>query len=155
MSKVWVRLLAVLEIVGGVFGIAFVLSQVATGQNNRLSLVFAFIAFVVYILSLVAGITLLRNHRFGRIGSVIVQSVQLPKYSSQLFVFMFSFGFDAYLHFGVTNAMNVIMGIQFKFLAFNQLFVNVLDAPVRFGVSISSCIFLTMLLKHKLPTTGG
>jgi hypothetical protein len=155
MSKLWVRLLAVLEIVGGVFGIAFVLSQVAAGPNNRLTLVFALIAFVVYILSFVAGVALLRNHRFGRIGSIIIQSVQLPKYSSQLFVFMFSFGFDAYLYFGLTNAMNAITGFHFKFLAFNQLFVNVSDAPVIFGVSISASIFLTMLLRHKLPTTDG
>jgi hypothetical protein len=36
-----------------------------------------------------------------------------------------------------------------KFLAFNQPFVNVTDAPAGFGVSIPACVFLGMLLKFK------
>ena len=155
MSKVWTRPLAVFEIVGGIFGIAFVIWQLVAGQNSWLTLVFALIAFVVYALSFVAGIALLHNHRYGRIGSIIVQCIQLPKYSSELFVFMFSFGFDVYLYFGLINGTNVITGLNFKFLAFNQLFVNVANAPVIFGVSISSSLFLTMLLKNKTPVVSS
>jgi hypothetical protein len=151
MSKVWIRIIAVLEIVGGVFGVGFVLRQIFAGHNSRLTLAFASIAFAVYILSLVSGLALLRGHRFGRIGSIVVQSIQLPKYASQLLVFMFSFGFDAYLYFALNSTANVIMGFEFKFLAFNQLFVNMADAPVVFGVSIPASIFLAMLLKYKQP----
>jgi hypothetical protein len=149
MSKIWIRIIAVLEIVGGVFGIGFVVWQFVAGQNDRLTLVFLSIAFAVYILSLVAGVALLRDHRFGRVGSIVVQLIQLPKYSSQLLVFMFSFGFDAYFYFALTNTANAIMGFEFKFLAFNHLFVSVADAPVIFGVSIPASIFLAMLLKYK------
>lgn len=149
MSKIWIRIIAVLEIVGGVSGIGFVVWQFVAGQNDRLTLVFASMAFAVYTLSLIAGIALLLNHRFGRIGSIVVQLIQLPKYSSQLLVFMFSFGFDAYLYFALTNTANAIMGFEFKFLAFNQLLVNVTDARVIFGVSIPASIFLVMLLKYK------
>jgi len=147
MSKFWIRLIAILEIVGGIFGIAFVVLQLVARQTG---LLFASIALAVYILSLVAGVALLRNRPFGRIGSIIVQCIQLPKYVSPLFVFMFSFGFDAYLYFALTNTANAITGFEFKFLAFNQLFVNVADAPVIFGVSIPASIFLAMLLKHRL-----
>ena len=146
MSKFWILLIAILEIIGGIFGIAFVVLQIVAGQTG---LVFASVACAVYILSFAAGVALLRNRPFGRVGSIIVQSIQLPKYGSQLFVFMFSFGFDAYLYFALTNTANAIMGFEFKFLAFNQLFVNVADAPVIFGVSIPASIFLAMLLKYK------
>jgi hypothetical protein len=151
MSKFWIRLIAILEIVGGIFGIAFVVLQVVAEQTGRL---FASIALAVYILSFVAGIALLRNRPFGRIASIIVQCIQLPKYASQLFVFMFSFGFDAYLYFALTNT-NAITGFAFKFLAFNQLFVNVADAPVIFGVSIPATVFLAMLLRHKLQADSA
>ena len=151
MSNFWIRLIAILEIVGSIFGIAFVVLQVVAGQTG---LRFATIAFAVYILSFGAGVALLRNHPFGRIGSIIVQCIQLPKYASHLFVFMFSFGFDAYLYFALTNTANAITGIEFKVLAFNQLFVNVADATVIFGISIPASVFLAMLLKYK-PRIGA
>ena len=149
MSKFWIRLIAILEIVGGVFGISFSLWQIMAGQNSGVTLVLTATGSTVYLLSFVAGVALLRRHCFGRLGSIIVQCIQLPKYSSQLLVFMFSFGFDAYLYFALTNTANAIMGFEFKFLAFNQLFVNVADAPVLFGVSIPASIFLALLLKDK------
>jgi hypothetical protein len=115
------------------------------------SLVFVAIAFAVYVFSFISGIALLRNRPFGRFGSIIVQSIQLPKYASQLFVFMFSFGFDAYPYLALNRTSNMIIGFEFKFLAFNQLFVNVGDAPVLFGFSIPASIFLSLLLKYKTP----
>jgi hypothetical protein len=47
----------------------------------------------------------------------------------------------------LTNSAQVAFGLEFKFLAFNQLFVNVADAPVMFGISIPACVFLIMLLR--------
>jgi hypothetical protein len=161
MSRIWIRIIAVLEIVGGAFGILFIVLQFVAGENDRLALVLALVSLAVYLLSFVAGVALWRGHRFGRVGSIAVQAIQLPKYGSQLFFFMFSFGFDAYPYFALTNTANTIVGFEFKLLAFNQLFVNVADAPVVFGVSIPACIFLSMLLKHQArvvatdePVTG-
>jgi len=103
------------------------------------------------LLSLIAGLALLRNRPLGRPASIIVQTIALPKIISSQVIFMFSFGFDLWIYFwqtaGVSNA-----GFQLKFLAFNQLFFNIPDAPVGFGISITSCIFLAVLLKHKRRT---
>jgi hypothetical protein len=125
-----------------------------TAPLERYNVLFAIIISLIYLLSLVAGITLALGRKFGRVASIIVQAIQLPKYSSQLLVFMFSFGFDGYICGMLTNNAQAAFGVEFKFLAFNQLFVNVADAPVVFGISIAASAFLVMLLcKPKLAAS--
>ncbi len=149
MPKLWIRLIAILEIIGGLSGVLFAVSQLLAARSGRQTLILSGIALAIYILSLVAGITLLLERPFGRIASIVTQAIQLPKYVSQLLIFMFSFGFDAYLYGMFTNNAQPIFGFEFKFLAFNQLFVNVADAPALFGVSIPACAFLVVLLKYR------
>ncbi len=79
MSKIWIRLIAILEIVGGVCGIAFVGWQFVTLPTHRHTLIFASIALVVYVFSFIAGIALWLERPFGRVASIIVQAIQLPK----------------------------------------------------------------------------
>src|SRR5438477_10591583 len=98
MPKFWIYLIAILEIAGGVCGIAFVLVQSVTAPLERYNVLFAIIICLIYLLSLVAGIALAVGREFGRVASIIVQAIQLPKYTSQLFIFTFSFGFDAYVY---------------------------------------------------------
>jgi hypothetical protein len=147
MSKFWTYLIALLEILGGLCGIAFVIWRSVTAPLERHNIPFAVMIALIYLLSLVAGICLVLGHRFGRVVSIIVQAIQLPKYSSQLLIFMFSFGFDAYIYGMLTTNAQAAFGLEFRFLAFNQLFVNVADAPVVFGISIPASAFLVMLLR--------
>jgi hypothetical protein len=153
MSKFWIRLIAILEIIGGVCGIVFQVLYLLAAPADRHPLMLAGITFAIYLLSLVAGITLLLELPFGRIASIVIQAIELPKYTSQLLIFMFSFGFDAYLYGMLTKNAQPIFGFEFKFLAFSQLFVNVGDTPVGFGISIPACAFLTMLLKYRPKQT--
>jgi hypothetical protein len=149
MSKIWIRIISVLEIVGGLSGIAFVVWELVALPVDRHRVAMGAIALAVYVFSFIAGVALWLGHPFGRLASIVVQAIQLPKYISQLGIFMFSFGFDAYVYGMLTNNAQPIFGFEFKFLAFNQLFLSVPDAPVGFGISISSCVFLGMLLKSK------
>jgi hypothetical protein len=137
---------------GGVFGTAFVAWQVFTIPINTLTLVLALITEAIYAFCLVAGIALWREHPFGRLASIVVQAIQLPKYFSQVLIFMFSFGFDAYVYGILTANGSPMFGLKFNFFAFNQLFINASEAPAGFGVSITACIFLTILLRVK-PTS--
>lgn len=149
MPKIWVRIIAILEVVGGIFGIVFVAKQTADNAIDSLNLVLALISVAIYVFSFIAGIALWREQPFGRIASIVVQAIQLPKYASQLLVFMFSFGFDTYVYGALANNASPILGFELKFLAFSQLSVNVADVPAGFGVSISAAIFLAMLFKYK------
>lgn len=148
MSKLWTYVIAILEMIGGIFGIAFIIWQsLSSPPLDLYNLLFAIIIFLVYALSLAAGIALALRRKIGRVGSIIVQAIQLPKYTSQLLIFMFSFGFDAYPYGMLTSSGHVAFGIDFKFPAYYQLFANVADAPVGFGFSIPACAFLVMLLR--------
>jgi hypothetical protein len=148
MSKTWVRIISVLEIVGGVVGIGFVIWALLATPFNAWTLIIAPIAISIYILSLVAGVALWRGNSFGRKASIVVQAIQLPKIISPLVIFMFSVGFDLWVQFLLTRGFSNL-GFEFRFLAFSQIFFNVQDAPFGLGVSITACIFLAMLLRHK------
>jgi hypothetical protein len=149
MSRIWIRIISILEIIGGLSGIAFVAWEIVATPTDRHSIVIGAIVFAVYVFSFIAGIALWLERPFGRVASIVVQAIQLPKYISQLIIFMFSFGIDAYVYGMLTNNGQPTFGIEFKFLAFNQFFVNVPDAPSGFGISISACVFLGVLLKFK------
>src|SRR5262249_43826494 len=113
---------------------------------NAMTLIFAPIPISIYFLSLVAGVALWRDNSFGRKASIVVQAIQLPKIVSPLIIFTFSFGFDLWVHILLTRGFSSL-GFEFKFLAFNQFFFNVQDAPFGLGVSIIACISLAMLLR--------
>lgn len=148
MSKTWVRIISVFEIVGGVVGIGFVIWALLATPFNASNLILAPIIISIYILSLVAGVALWRGKSFGRKASIVVQAIQLPKIVSPLVIFMFSFGFDLWVHIMFTRRFWG-RGIEFRVFAFHQLFFNVRDAPLGLGVSIIACIFLAVLLRHK------
>jgi len=138
----------VLEIVGGVAGIGLVIWVLLATPFNVLTLIIAPIPISIYILSLVAGVALWRDNSFGRKASIIVQAIQLPKIVSPLIIFTFSFGFDIWVHILLTREISKL-GFEFRPLADNEFFFNVPDAPFGLGVSITACIFLAMLLRHK------
>jgi hypothetical protein len=148
MSKTWVRIISVSEIVGGVAGAGLVIWMLLAAPFNALALIFAPLPFSINILSLVAGVALWRGSSFGRKASIVVQAIQLPKIVSPLIIFMFSFGFDLWVHILLTEGLSNL-GFEFRFLAFSQLFFNVPNAPFGLGVSITACIFLAMLLRYK------
>ena len=144
--KPWVRIIAVLEIVGGVFGLGLVVWQLLAAPSNVFLLLLAPIATGIYILSLVAGVGLWRGSTFGRKASIVVQSVQAPKVISPLVTFAFSFGLDFWIHQlwyeGMTN-----LGFNFRLLAFYQLSINV-PAPIGLGVSITALVSLVLLRRY-------
>jgi len=149
MSKIWIRIISILEIVGGLSGIAFVVWEIVATPIERHPVAIGAIALAVYVFSFIAGVALWLERPFGRFASIVVQAIQLPKYISQLIIFMFSFGFDVYVYGMLTTNAQPVFGFELKFPAFNQLLVNVPDAPVAFGISISSCVFLGVLLRFK------
>ena len=148
MSKTWVRIISVLEIVGGVDGIGLMIWVLLATPFNALTLIIAPIPISIYILSLVAGVALWRDNSFGRKASIVVQAIQLPKIVSPLIIFTFSFGFDIWVQILLTRESSKL-GFEFRLLADNEFVFNVPDAPLGLGVSITACIFLAMLLRHK------
>src|SRR5687768_5313351 len=145
--KTWMRIIAVLEIIGGVFGIGLVIWLLLATPFDLFMLLLLPIPVGIYILSFVAGVGLWRGNSFGRKASIIVQAIQLPKVVCPLFTFIFSFGFDLWIHYlwyeGLSN-----LGFNFRFLAFYQLSINIPGPPTGLGVSVTAWIFLVMLRRY-------
>jgi hypothetical protein len=148
MAHIWIRIIAVLEIVGGVFGIGLVAWGLFFTPFNPFLLVLVPIAIGIYIRSFVAGVALWRRSPFGRKASIIVQAIQLPKIVSPAVVFIFSFGLDLWVHQLWSGGLTTL-GFQLKLFAFNQLYINVPGAPIGLGVSITALVFLSMLIRYK------
>jgi hypothetical protein len=151
MIKTWMKIIAVLEIVGGVYGAGFSIWWLLSMPLHPLTPIIGLIAISIYALSFIAGAALWRGTSFGRKASIIVQAIQVPKIISPLVIFMFSFGFDLWVH--LLQAGNLVnLGFEIRLLAFNQFFINMEGAPVGIGVSVSACVFLTMLLNYDPQT---
>jgi hypothetical protein len=143
--KFWRRIIAALEMVGGVAGALLFIWRLTESPLSVGTLILAVIAFAVYILSAVAGIALWRGCPFGNTTSIIVQAIQVPKVLSPVFVWTFSLGFDAFLYVVQMNN-GIKYGIEFKVLAFHQLFLNFTSAPFGAGLSLTALTCLMVLV---------
>lgn len=151
--KIWIKIISVLQIIGGVCGI--VIGLVLTYLGRTSADIVAVVAFGINILSLVAGIALWRGRKSGRTTSIIVQAIQLLKIISPPVIFNFSFGLDIWVHFlffgGPTD-----VGLNYAILAHSALSFKNSVEPSGFGISIISCVFLPLLLSYKpMPTHSG
>jgi hypothetical protein len=148
MSKVPIRIIAGLQIIGGLFSMVFIVWALVTQIRNIFAFGIGIGEIFVDIFSVVAGIALWCGTSFGRKASMAVQAIQLPKIISPALIFMFSFGFDFWLH-----SSSSAFGFQTAFFGNNQVFigVGVQDVPVDLGVSVTAIIALVILKKYK-PT---
>jgi hypothetical protein len=141
MSKVPIKTIAILQIIGGVSSIVF---THWTQIPNVGSLTIGIIEFLIELFAIVAGIALWCETSFGRKASVAIQTIQLPKIMSAPIFFMFSFGLDVWVHASTSG----VVGIQFSIFN-NQLFLNVPNAPGALGISVTSIIALIILKKYQ------
>ena len=154
MKSIWIKTIAIFEIVGGVVGILFcIYSSVVSGFAFNVMIVIP-ISLGIFILSLVAGIFLWNGSEKGRKASMVVQVIQLPKIVSPAFIFMFSFGFDLFPHITLVKDFSNI-GVQFRILADGQLFVNSEGAPFLLGFSIPAIIALVKLSNYNANLQHG
>lgn len=148
MSRVWRRIIAGLEVGGGVFGVGIILWDIAGRLMDWFTFALAGVVFGIYLLSVVAGVLLWRNRRAGRVASIFIQLLQLFKLVSPPLTFSISIGFDFYIFFqAAANFSNV--GFDLKVLAFHQFFLGMEGAPVGLGFSIPAAFFLIILLFNK------
>jgi hypothetical protein len=149
MSKA-IKLISVLEIVGGVFGIGLIVWALASasGPYNLFSLLIVPLLLGIDALSLIAGVALWRGSSFGRKASLVVQTIQIPKLASPLLTFAFSFGLDLSVYYLLAGNFTKL-GFEFKVLAFNAFHINMPGAPMGLGVSLTACVFLALLFRYQ------
>src|SRR5262245_59111051 len=79
VGSAWRKTIAVLEIIGGVTGLGSVAVVASQRQPVWPEVGLGAALLGIFSLSLVAGILLWRDTRTGRLASMIVQLIQLPK----------------------------------------------------------------------------
>src|SRR5436309_3080870 len=98
MNFPWIKTIAVLEMVGGVVGVLFMV-YVAMSSEFAVPVIFVgSFSSAIFVLSMLAGSWLWQGQRRGRTASIVIQCIQLPKVISGPLIFMFSFGFDVFAH---------------------------------------------------------
>ena len=152
MSKVPIRIIALLQIIGGLFTMTFLAwtlasqtSALVTEMRGIISGAIMIGELCIDIFAVVSGVTLWRGTSFGRKASIAIQVIQLPKISFPSIIFMFSFGFDLWVY-----VSSSIVGFQTSFFGSNQIFLMVQNLPVSgFGISVTAIIALVILNKYK------
>ncbi len=146
--KVLIRVISVLQIVGGLYGLIASCSGALANASRGAIAISVIIVAAVNLISLAAGVELWRGRPFGRWASIGVQALQLPKIISPAITFMISFGLDFWVYYYLQGA-RLTLGFEYRLLGFNQFFVNTQGAPTGFGISLVSCIFLAALLRYR------
>src|SRR5688572_1301239 len=94
-----VRMIAILEMLGGVAGVGVVFWQILAAPDEDPSVTLAPVAAALYLFSFVAGLLLWGKKPFGRKASMAIQVLQVPKLMSPQIAFIFSVGCDFWVHY--------------------------------------------------------
>lgn len=149
VSRYWLRVVAVFEIVGGLSGLLSIAVEAVRAELWFGVTLSRLIPAALFLLSLVAGVQLWRNKRTGYWASIAVQIVQLPKLVTASFAFMMSFGFDVMV-LRVPSSGSAGYGLVFNAAVpeYHLWLPGGLGVDAGVGFSIISCVNLRVLLKR-------
>lgn len=144
------KLIAGLQVIGGVAGAVGVVHEVATNRHPFAGLVVAAAAATLFLFAVFAGVMLWRDTRTGRVASVVCQLVQLPKVVGVGGSFLISYALDVSA-IAIVNPLdpnrwgvNVnVWGLgYYSFVGGNGKGI---------GVSLTSLACLWFLLRRRVP----
>jgi hypothetical protein len=147
--KLLLRIIASLEILGGVVGIGLLMLQVMREPLNRYLFSINIVILSIYALSSISGISLWREQPYSYILSILTQLIQLPKIILPSIIFFFSFGIDIYIYYATSYQLSNL-GLDFKLGAAHQLSFGEANGTVALGLSIPALSFLLILLLAQL-----
>lgn len=142
------RVVAGLEFIGGCFGLVMLFFATRVGPTSANGFAVLALTVAIYLLALAAGILLWRGQKAGRVLSIGVQLIQLPKLLFSKFAFMMSFGFDVFPVVVLDKSANGI-SLSAKIGAFDLIRVGDVGMPWLVGISITSCLSLYALLSDE------
>jgi len=148
LTKYLLKLIAILEIVGSLFGFYILYSMfrsVSYDESTFLLYVLLFSALgAVTVLALVAGILLWKERRLGFALSVLVQALQIPIFTSAIFEIQLMFGVGIWPYAAMDGQFK--LGMDINFGAEEDLGWRP-EAPFSFGVNLVAVYFLYVLLR--------
>lgn len=144
MNKNVIRAIAIVEMIGGIVGVAtFFFLGIKVFSNILIASILSFF-IALYILSFLAGLWLWKFSRRGIILSVIMQLLQIPIISFSSLYYKFFSGLNVSLGFFQSK-----LSFYFNLGSSWELNIPNTDEPSGFGLNIVAIIFLICLLKFK------
>lgn len=147
MSPTVRKLIAVLEIVGGLAGALAVTIEVAGKPAAPGGLLRASGLTTLFLFTLFAGVMLWRDTRTGRVCSLLAQCFQLPKILAGDSAFLVSYGLDVSV---LAISVPGNWGVTFDIRVFT--YYQLVSGPARprgFGISLMACACISQLLARR------
>ncbi|MCD6581733.1 MAG: hypothetical protein J7K90_08015 [Desulfuromusa sp.] len=151
MNLLLLRLIAAVEIFGGVWGIVIMLYRMANVLDNLKFVIFLLLYLIPFTLSILAGVFLLKNKVAGLNLSLFVQLLQIPYFALTGLYYSFISG--------------ILLGIRISFLEgtthynFNFLFGGYCQIQTgltaefaAFGINIFAVVVFGFLLFYKMKS---
>lgn len=140
----WIRIIAGIEIFGGIYGAIFSIKNVFTAKEQMF---FYILASILFVISLYAGIYLWKKTRLGLNLSIALQVFQILQFSLGSFLYLFYSGF--YIALGKAGARFMLdFGVGSNFL-----FYFTKTPPELFRVNlvaVVAMIYLMVVRQNKL-----
>jgi len=142
--RLFIRLtVGLLQLAGGILGVSAIAADAfADRAIDPMAIVFV----VLYAMTILAGVALLRQHKLGKMLSILVQAAQLPRIAAAGCTYHFAAGLGAWVMVGVNGVgFTHLLGSEFMWST------NASEAALPFGVNIIAAVALTLLLAMPLP----
>ncbi|SRR6266545_2065299 len=148
--RIALRVLAILEVVGGAIGLIGLLIVLALAGATVNSLVSVAVGTPFFLLAIFGGVRLWQERPGGYFASIAVQLPQVIKIATSQFTFMLGVGGDI----SITRITlpppegKTIMSLHTQGGSFSVIEIHRPDnAPLVFGVSILPCVALALLIR--------
>lgn len=149
MNRLLLQLIALLEIVGGIWGLSIMLYRMANVLDNFKFLLFLLIYLVPFITSIIAGILLFKKKTAGLNLSLVIQLLQIPYFALAGLYYSFISGVLAGIRISFLEGMTHY-NFNFLFGGYCQIQTGLPGEISAFGINIFAGVMFSFLLLNKL-----
>ncbi len=149
MNRLLLRFIAILEIIGGIWGLSIMIYRMANVLDNFKFLLFLLIYLVPFIISIIAGILLFRQKTAGLNLSLIIQLLQIPYFALAGLYYSFISGVLAGIRISLVEGMTHF-SFNFLFGGYCQIQTGLPNEISAFGINMFAVVMFSFLLLNKL-----
>ncbi len=144
MNKYLKITVILLQVVGGLLGIALICGNFLSGQLTSIGVIFNFAFVLVFAFGIMAGVVLIKKEKLGILLSIIFQAMQIPIFiGSKLSYVMFTGAcFNIYKH--ATG-----YGFDFYFGSRYYFYINS-GEPWLIGINIVALVLFVLLIRESM-----
>ncbi|MFK5925667.1 MAG: hypothetical protein QM483_03455 [Desulfuromusa sp.] len=149
MNRLLLQLIAILEIIGGVWGLSIMLYRMANVLDTFKFLLFMLLYLVPFIISIIAGILLFKQKTAGLTLSLVIQLLQIPYFALAGLYYSFISGVLAGIRISLLEGITHY-NFNFLFGGYCQIQTGLPVEISAFGINIFAVVTFSFLLIYKL-----